>query len=64
MVIRLSAVKPAVYFRDGWYIWDFLNAIVALFMIALKIATPLHKLRGFDLRPICFKIWPGIEILI
>jgi len=60
MIVRIVALKPALYFRNGWFFLDFMNGLVGVVFIGLKITEAIYK--GFKIgtiRPLSLKIWPG-----
>ena len=61
MFVRMGAMKPAVYFRDAWFQFDFMNALEAILVIVLNIISAIYAryILG-DILSYEYKIWPGI----
>ena len=61
MVIRVNALKAAVYFRNWWYIMDFINGVEAIIHILLKIIGFIFEYNGGSIRPFLLTIYPILQ---
>jgi hypothetical protein len=60
MFVRMGAMKPAMYFRDSWFLFDFSNSLVAIILILLRIISGIYTYWEFgEIHMYEIKIWPG-----
>ncbi|KAH9506937.1 hypothetical protein DERF_011641 [Dermatophagoides farinae] len=64
--LKLVALSPKFYFREGWNIFDFVIVILSLLDVSLSSVSGLSVLRSFRLLRV-FKLaksWPTLNLLI
>ncbi|KAH9426448.1 hypothetical protein DERP_011017, partial [Dermatophagoides pteronyssinus] len=64
--LKLIALSPKFYFREGWNIFDFVIVILSLLDVSLSSVSGLSVLRSFRLLRV-FKLaksWPTLNLLI
>lgn len=64
--LKLLALSPKFYFREGWNIFDFVIVVLSLLELGLENVSGLSVLRSFRLLRV-FKLaksWPTLNLLI
>lgn len=64
--MKLVALSPKFYFREGWNVFDFIIVVLSLLELGLDGVQGLSVLRSFRLLRV-FKLaksWPTLNLLL
>ena len=62
-IVRVTALNPAVYFRTAWMMFDFINAVEALFHLLLKLIGWIVEFNGGSIRPFLTTVFPVLQCI-